>query len=71
MKLTSSRPRDEVAPSDLSNAPMKPSLTVMFFASMGSGNKMEDMEFLELTKWSRLSKPILRMGNRDPLEEEL
>ena len=71
MKLTSSRPSDEVAPSDLSSAPMKPSLIVMFFASIGSGNKMEDMEFLELTKWSKLSKPILRMGKRDPLEEEL
>lgn len=43
-KLTNSCPKDAVAPRDLSNAPMKPNLMVMFLDSTGSGNKMEVRE---------------------------
>ena len=67
-KLTNSRPKVAVAPKDLSKAPMKPNLMVMFFASTESGNKMEDRECLVLTRWSRPSRPIFRMGRREALE---
>lgn len=51
-KLTNSCPRDAVAPRELSKAPMKPNLIVMFLASAGSGNKMETKECETLKKWS-------------------
>ena len=52
-ELTNSCPNEAVAPRDLSKAPMKPSLIVMFLASAGSGNKMDSKECLALKKCSR------------------
>lgn len=68
-QLTNSRPKDDVAPRDLSKAPMKPNLIVMFLASAGSGNKMEEREFLALIKWFRPSRPSFRMGRREALDD--
>lgn len=59
-QLTNSCPSDAVAPRDLSKAPMKPSLIVMFLASAGSGNKMDSKECLALKKCSRSWRPVLR-----------
>ena len=59
-ELTNSCPRDAVAPRELSKAPMKPSLMVMFLASAGSGNKMDTKEWLALKKYPRSSRPAFR-----------
>ena len=59
-ELTNSCPSDAVAPRDLSKAPMKPSLIVMFLASAGSGNKMDTKEWLALKRRPRSSRPAFR-----------
>ena len=60
-----------MAPKDLSKAPIKPNLTVMFLASAGSGNKMEGRERLALNKWLMPSRPSFRMGRREAFEDGL